>query len=116
MTVLRDKTDFHVLISSVFKIRIHILLIFKIHSKKVLSSHFWKLTYLSKNPIEKGHSLYSHLFLVSYLLGEKKINNIQLKSFWHDLICGPIKISVLRMRVALMMFYQMIITKTLLIK
>ena len=44
------------------------------------------------------------------------MNKIQLKSFWHDQTCGPIKISVLRMRVVFLMIYQMNITKKLPIK
>ena len=44
------------------------------------------------------------------------MNIIQLKSFWHDQTCEIIKMSVSRMRVALMMFYGMNITKKVLIK
>ena len=44
------------------------------------------------------------------------MNKIHLESFWHDQTGEPIKISVLRMRVALMSFYRMNITKKLLIK
>ena len=44
------------------------------------------------------------------------MNIIQKKSFWHDQTYVPIKISVSRMRVALIMFYRMDITKKLLIK
>ena len=47
---------------------------------------------------------------MSYRLEEEKINKIQLKSFAHDQTCRPLNISVLRMRVALMMFHQMDIT------
>ena len=57
-------------------------------------------------------NLYIHYsVLVSYWLGEKKMNKIQLKSFWHDQTCGPIKISVLCMRVAFMIINRMNITK-----
>ena len=44
------------------------------------------------------------------------MDKIQLNSFWHDQTYGPIRIYVLRMRVALMMFYMMNITNKLLIK
>ena len=40
------------------------------------------------------------------------MNKIHLESFWHDQTHEPIKISVLRMRVAFMMFYRMNITKS----
>ena len=57
-----------------------------------------------------------YVIIVSYWLGEEKMNKIQLKSFSHDETCRPLNISVLRMRIALMMFHHMIVTKKLLIK
>ena len=53
---------------------------------------------------------------MSYWLEKENINKIQLKPFSHDQTCRPLNISVLRMRVALMMFHQMNITKKLLTK
>ena len=44
------------------------------------------------------------------------MNQNQMISFWHVQTCKPIKICVLCMRVALMMFYRMNFTKKLLIK
>ena len=46
----------------------------------------------------------------------KKMNKFQQKSFWHDQTCWPIKISVLRMHVILIMFLSDEFTKMLLIK
>ena len=40
------------------------------------------------------------------------MNEIQLKSFQHDQTCGPMKISVLRLRVAFMMCNRVNITKS----
>ena len=39
------------------------------------------------------------------------MNEFNQKSFWHDQTCEPIKISVLRMRVILMMFHRIHFTK-----
>ena len=50
------------------------------------------------------------------LAGREKINKFQLKLFLHDQTCGPIKHSVLRMCVELMMFHGMTISKKLPIK
>ena len=41
----------------------------------------------------------------------EKMNKIQLKSFLHDQTYEPIEITVLRMRVAFMIFYRKNITK-----
>ena len=55
------------------------------------------------------------LFLSVILTRREKINIAPLKSLWCDQICEQIKISMLRMRVAMMMFYRMNITHNLLI-
>ena len=43
------------------------------------------------------------------------MNKFRQKLFWRDQTCGPIKISVLHMRVILMMFHRMHFTKKLMI-
>ena len=55
------------------------------------------------------------LFLNVLLTGKEKINMTPLKSLWRDQTCEPMKISMSRMRVAIMMFYRMNITHNLLI-
>ena len=55
------------------------------------------------------------LFLNVILTGKEKIKMIPLKSLWRDQTCEPMKISMSRMRVAIMMFYRMNITHNLLI-
>ena len=56
------------------------------------------------------------LLLRGILTGRENMNIIPLKSLWCDQTCEPIKISMLRMRVAIIMFYRMNITHNLLIK
>ena len=55
------------------------------------------------------------LFLSAVLTEREKMNITLLKSLWCDQTCKPIKISMSRMRVAIMMFYRMNITHNLLI-
>ena len=77
---------------------------------------FLVVTFTIDISIEKDHFINKLLVFSVILTREKKMNKFQLKSFWHDQTCGPIKISLLRMRVALMMFHRVNITKKLLIK
>ena len=56
------------------------------------------------------------LFFNVILAGREKIKMTPLKSLWRNQTCEPIKISMSRMRVAIMMFYRMNITHNLLIK
>ena len=65
--------------------------------------------------MEKNHFIYLMLFLSVILTGREKINITPLKSLWCDQIYEPIKISLSRMRVAIMMFYRMNIIHNLLI-
>ena len=50
------------------------------------------------------------LFLNVILTGREKMNMTRLKSLLCDQTCKPLKISMSRMRVAIMMFYRMNIT------
>ena len=54
-------------------------------------------------------------FFYVILTGREKINMTPLKLLRRDKTCEPIKISMSRMRVAIMMFYRMNITHNLLI-
>ena len=65
--------------------------------------------------MENYHFIYLMLFLSAILTGREKMNITLLKSLWCDQTCKPIKISMSRMRVAIMMFYRMNITHNLLI-
>ena len=55
------------------------------------------------------------LLLSVILTGREKMNITLLKSFWRDQTCQPIKITMSRMRVAIIMFYWMNVTNNLLI-
>ena len=65
--------------------------------------------------MEKNRFIYFMLFLSVILTGREKMNITPLKSLRCDQTCKPIKISMSRMRVAIMMFHRMNITHNLLI-
>ena len=87
----------------------------ELHSTKVLSSHFFNWHIFQSNQKKRSMLFIYCCVLVSHWPGKKNKNIIQLKSFWRDQKCEPIKIFVSRMRVALEMFYWMNITNKLLI-
>ena len=64
--------------------------------------------------MEKNYFIYSMLFLSVILTGREKMNIAPLKSLWCDQTCEQIKISMSRMRVAIIMLYRMNITHNLL--
>ena len=67
----------------------------------------YSLKYFFRSHVD--HQTYGKTLSV-ILTRRETMNKLQLKSFWRDQTCELIKIFLLHMRVAIMMFYRMNIT------